>query len=173
MVYGFARQSEGHLDISSTVGRGTIVTLLLPRYIGNAIVPTDTLASAEPRRLACATVLVVEDESLVRELIVEALRELGCIVMQAADGHVGRRQLASGSHIDLLITDIGLPGVDGRQLASEAMQDHPHIKVLYITGYAHEPSFASDLAVGERELITKPFLIDALKTRVVRLLEAG
>lgn len=171
MVYGFAKQSEGHLDIASAIGEGSSFTLYLPRYLGGAMVEPEELPQIESRRRTTATVLVVEDESLVRELLIEALRELGYVVMHAADGKAGRRQLGAASHIDLLITDIGLPGLDGRTLASEAVASHPSIKVLYITGYAQEPSFASALEPGVRELITKPFLVATLKARVVKLLE--
>ncbi|WP_304638649.1 hybrid sensor histidine kinase/response regulator [Pseudomonas sp.] len=173
MVYGFARQSDGHLDIASAVGQGSSFTIYLPRYLGGATSAPEQLPQLECSRRACATVLVVEDESLVRELLMEALHEMGYVVMHAADGRAGRRQISAASRIDLLITDIGLPGVDGRTLASEALAIHPGIKVLYITGYAQEPSFASALEPGVRELITKPFLVATLKSRVIRLLESG
>ncbi len=173
MVYGFAKQSEGHMEISSTLGNGTTITLFLPRLQGVAPQEITLQTAPEPRHRACATVLVVEDEHLIRELLIETLRELGCVVMHANDGIAGRRQLRASSHIDLLITDIGLPGLDGRQLAAEALEQHPGLRVLYITGYSQEPSFASALEAGERELITKPFLVTALKARVIRLLEGS
>ncbi|WP_238384411.1 ATP-binding protein, partial [Teichococcus vastitatis] len=132
MIYGFARQSAGQVQIDSDEGRGTTMRLYLPRHRGEAVgneAPAD-LGNA-PRAEAGQTVLVVDDEPSVRMLITEVLEELGYAAVEAADGASGLTVLRSDARIDLLVTDVGLPGrMNGRQLFDAARQFRPGLKVL-------------------------------------------
>jgi CheY-like chemotaxis protein len=132
MIYGFARQSDGHARIYSQLSRGTTVKLYLPRYFGQKDIATATAADAavDTRVAGSETILVVEDELVVRQLIVEALRDLGYRTLEAIDGPSGLRILNSSERVDLLVTDIGLPGVNGRQLADNARVTRPNLRVL-------------------------------------------
>ena len=171
MVYGFARQSEGFLDITSTPGSGTCVTLFLPRSTNpadQAVMPDLTQPTASN---SSGRVLVVEDEPLIRELIIETLLELGCEVIQAPDGHSGLRAVRSHQPIDLMISDIGLPGMNGQQLAEEALQFRETLKVLFITGYAENATLADGFLKPGMSLMTKPFSVAALKHRVIDMLQ--
>ncbi len=174
MIYGFARQSGGQLRLRSMPGEGTTVCLYLPlRPVGRPCgLP---LAAGQPGLLegAHATVLVVDDEPTVRMLVTDLLRELGYVIIEAADGAGGLEVLHSDARIDLLVTDVGLPGgMNGRQLADAARVQRPALKVLFITGFA-ETSLLSD---GHLEpgmaILTKPFAVEALAQRV-RSLVAG
>lgn len=171
MVYGFARQSEGYLTIASAPDQGTCITLYLPRSNGTvepppAPEPEQPRASAAPCR-----VLVVEDESLVRELIVEALLELGCDVVEAADGPAGLRAISTRQPVKLMVSDIGLPGMNGQQVAEQALQLYPSLKVLMITGYAENATLAEGFLKPGMALMTKPFSVAALKHRVAEMLQ--
>ena len=168
MIYGFARQSGGQLRLRSIPGEGTTVCLYLPRRPAERLceVPTE---DGRPRTLegANATVLVVDDEPTVRMLVTDLLRELGYVIIEAADGAGGLEVLHSDARIDLLVTDVGLPGgMNGRQLADAARVHRPALKVLFITGFA-ETSLLSD---GHLEpgmaILTKPFAVEALAQRV-------
>ena len=142
MIYGFARQSEGYTTIESERGRGTTFSLFLPRYDGAMQTePTPEQAPAE-RTDAAETVLVVEDEPEVRGLIVEVLSELGYHAIEAGDGPEGLEKLRSRHRIDLLVTDIGLPGLNGRQIADAGRELRPGLKVLFMTGYAENAALA-------------------------------
>jgi signal transduction histidine kinase len=132
MVYGFAKQSEGHLKIYSEVGQGTTIKIYLPRYRGKEEDEDTGSAALEEeavRAEAGETVLVVEDEPVIRDLIVEILQDLGYRALEAVDGPTGLRILQSRERIDLLVTDVGLPGLNGRQLADHARQSRPGLKV--------------------------------------------
>ena len=113
--------------------------------------------------------LVVEDEADVRSMIVEALNGLGCYVIEAADGSAGLRIVQSGIHIDMLVTDVGLPGMNGRQLADAAREGRGTLPVLLITGYAGGALDDSRLPTG-MDVMRKPFALDALTARVAALL---
>ncbi len=167
MVYGFARQSEGHAKIYSEVGQGTTFKLYLPRYRGEteAEIGTATLAEA-PRAGSGETVLVVEDEPVVRSLIVEVLEDLGYRTLEASDGPAGLKLLQSRRRIDLLVTDVGLPGLNGRQLADAAREGRPSLKVLFITGYAENATLAAGFLEPGMQMITKPFAVDALAQKI-------
>ena len=114
--------------------------------------------------------LVVEDESVVRGLILEELHELGYAALEAVDGTSGLEMLRSKRRIDLLITDIGLPGLNGRQLADAARELRPSLKVLFMTGYAENAALASGFLEPGMEMITKPFAMEALATRIRSML---
>ncbi|MXS20907.1 response regulator [Pseudomonas oryzihabitans] len=168
MIYGFARQSGGQLRLRSTPEEGTTVCLYLP--LRPVEQPGETpLVDGRPCPLegANATVLVVDDEPTVRMLVTDLLRELGYVIIEAADGAGGLEVLHSDARIDLLVTDVGLPGgMNGRQLADAARVHRPALKVLFITGFA-ETSLLSD---GHLEpgmaILTKPFAVEALAQRV-------
>ena len=117
MVYGFAKQSEGHLRIYSEVGQGTTVKICLPRHRGTAEEEFSEPTAEVPRSEAGETVLVVEDEPVIRDLIVEVLQDLGYRALEAPDGPLGLKVLQSRERVDLLVTDVGLLGINGRQLA--------------------------------------------------------
>ncbi|HMO29112.1 PAS domain-containing protein [Enterovirga sp.] len=173
MVYGFARQSGGQAMIASEPGRGTTVTILLPRHRGEApsAAGGDSAAPAAPAARG-ETVLVVEDELIVRDLVVEVLTEMGLRVLKAVDGPSGLRVLQGPERIDLLVSDIGLPAMNGRQMAEEGRRARPGLPVLFITGYAENATLKGFLAPG-MEMITKPFSVDVLVSRVRAMLEGA
>ncbi|MFC7737164.1 PAS domain S-box protein [Roseomonas sp. GCM10028921] len=167
MIYGFARQSEGTVRIRSAPGEGTTVTLLLPRFEGEGSAAEEAAPPAEAPRAAeeGEVVLVVEDEPAVRDLVVEVLSELGYRAIQASDGPSGLRILETRERVDLLVTDVGLPGLNGRQLADAARASRPGLRVLFMTGYAENAAIRGFLEPG-MELVTKPFSTDALAHRI-------
>jgi PAS domain S-box-containing protein len=174
MIYGFARQSEGYTQIDSELGAGTTLTLFLPRNSGAEPLDDPVQAASEPRATqAGEVVLVVEDEAVVRSLIVEQLSELGYAPVEAIDGYKGLDLLRSGQRVDLLVTDIGLPGLNGRQLADAARVLRPELKVLFMTGYAENAALASGFLEPGMAMITKPFAMDALATRVQAMLKVS
>lgn len=172
MIYGFARQSGGMVAIDSTVGEGTRVRLYLPRCDLPSQPSPESEAPALPQQAAGGTVLVVDDEPAVRALVVEILTDLGCTVMEAADAAAGLQLMDSNLHIDVLVTDIGLPGgLNGRQMAEAARQLRPALKVLFITGYAEQAVLGEGELAEGMHIMTKPFTVQALGHRVTRLLE--
>ncbi|CAN5278144.1 hypothetical protein BH11PSE4_BH11PSE4_16820 [soil metagenome] len=166
MIYGFARQSNGHVRIDSRPGRGTSVKLYLPRYHGEAAAATPDSGCAEAQAATGETVLVVEDEAVVRGVIVEMLHDQGYRVREAIDGPSGLRVLREETRIDLLVTDVGLPGMNGRQLADQARETRPDLKILFITGYAESAAIAEGFLQPGMEMITKPFDLDNLSRRI-------
>ncbi len=175
MIYGFVRQSEGHVAIDSAPGRGTRVRIVLPRFAGAAAGDASPGGSAPPPRApASETVLVVEDEPSVRDLVVEVLADLGYRALQAPDGPAGLRVLQDrDERIDLLVTDVGLPGMNGRQLAEQGRRLRPGLKVLFITGYAEDATFGGGHVDPGLQMLTKPFSIGALAGRIRAMIEAG
>ncbi|HTE41599.1 MAG TPA: response regulator, partial [Steroidobacteraceae bacterium] len=172
MIYGFAKQSEGLAKIYSEVGKGTTVKLYLPRYLGDAVAESPTLAAAvELQTVASESILVVEDEEVVRALIVEVMRELGYRVLEAKDGPTGLAILQRNQSIDLLIADVGLPGFNGRQLAEAARQVRPELKVLFMTGYAENAAVTSGFLEHDMAMITKPFAVETLAAMIRQMLE--
>jgi CheY-like chemotaxis protein len=173
MVYGFAKQSNGHVRIYSEEGRGTAVKLYLPRHwaqAGDEAKP-ETAMPGEPAG-AGETVLIVEDEALVRMLIVEVLEDLGYASLEAGDAASALRVIESGVRIDLLITDVGLPGsMNGRQLADAAREMRPDLKVLFITGYAQNAAIGNGVLEPGMAMMTKPFALDALATKIHAMIE--
>jgi len=168
MIYGFTRQSEGYARIYSELGRGTTIKLYLPRYYGEAEVVAEEQGQLTDAHRAEAgeVVLVIEDDATVRDLVVDVLGELGYRAIEAADGPSGLKLLQSGMHLDLLITDIGLPGLNGRQVVDATRQQRPDLKVLFMTGYAENATIANGFLEPGMEMITKPFAIEALATRI-------
>ena len=175
MIYGFARQSGGQVRIRSEAGRGTTVCLYLPRHLGEAEQAESPPAVAEaPRARQGETVLVVDDEPTVRMLVTEVLEDLGYAAIEAADGAAGLRVLQSNARIDLLATDVGLPGgLNGRQVADAARAVRPDLKVLFITGYAENAVLSHAYLDPGMHVLTKPFALDALATRMQDLIAGG
>jgi PAS domain S-box-containing protein len=172
MIYGFAQQSEGVARIYSEVGQGTTIKLYLPRYRGAADEEAEVARNPEAHAAEQGeVVLVVEDEPVVRGLILEELAELGYTALEAVDGASGLDILRSKRRIDLLVTDIGLPGLNGRQLADAARELRPGLTVLFMTGYAENAALASGFLEPGMEMITKPFAMEALASRIRGLLE--
>jgi PAS domain S-box-containing protein len=175
MIYGFAKQSGGQARIYSEVGVGTTVRLYLPRYLGEADreMPEAKLAE-QPRATAGETVLLVDDEPSVRTLITEVLEELGYAAIEAADSASGLKVLQSDVRIDLLITDVGLPGgLNGRQMADAARQRRPGLRVLFITGYAENAVIGNDVLEPGMHLLSKPFAMQALAGRIRSIITGG
>jgi signal transduction histidine kinase/ActR/RegA family two-component response regulator len=166
MIYGFARQSDGHVTIDSKLGRGTSVRLYLPRHHGETAAQFASAAMAAEHAATGETVLVVEDEPVVRAVIVEMLGEQGYQTLEAVDGPSGLRVLRTNARIDLLVTDVGLPGMNGRQLADQARETRPDLKVLFITGYAESVAISDGFLQPGMEMITKPFDLDNLSQRI-------
>jgi CheY-like chemotaxis protein len=173
MVYGFAKQSEGHVRIYSEAGQGTTVKLYLPRHRGAAEKEIEEQTTEVPRAEAGETVLVVEDEPVIRNLIVEVLEDLGYRALEANDGPSGLKLLHSRHRIDLLVTDVGLPGMNGRQLADQARERRPNLKVLFITGYAENATLANGFLEHGMQMLTKPFAVDALAQKIRHMIEGA
>jgi PAS domain S-box-containing protein len=173
MIYGFARQSDGWVRIYSEPGEGATVELCLPRFGGEVDDDTDTGAPAlAGSTTAGEVVLVVEDEDVVRGLVVEVLGDLGYQAIAAADGREGLALLQSTGRIDLLITDIGLPGLNGRELAEAGRGLRPDLKILFMTGYAENAALASGFFERGMAMITKPFAMEALAVKIREVIEA-
>ncbi len=172
MVYGFARQSGGQVRVYSEIGRGTTMCIYLPRHFGEAESDERPQAAALPAALVEGeTVLVVDDEATVRMLITEVLEEFGYHAIEAVDGAEGLRVLQSEARIDLLITDVGLPGgMNGRQVADAGRVLRPGLKVLFITGYAENAVIGNGHLEPGMQVLTKPFAIEALSRRIRELM---
>ena len=168
MIYGFARQSGGQVRVHSTEGLGTTMKVLLPRHVGDADeAPMQAELAAAPRARDGETVLVVDDDSTVRMLVTEVLDDLGYSVIEASDGVAGVKLLQSSVRIDLLVTDVGLPGgVNGRQVAEAGRKSRPDLKVLFITGYAENAVLNHDHLEKGMQVLTKPFALETLATRI-------
>ena len=119
---------------------------------------------------AIATVLVIEDEAAVRELVLDALSELGLAALAAGDGPAALKILQSAAPIDLVVTDVGLPGMNGRALADAARALRPELKFLFITGYAENAALARGFLAPGMAMVTKPFAVDALASRIREML---
>ncbi|GAA0265089.1 response regulator [Pseudomonas rhodesiae] len=166
MIYGFARQSRGHVIIHSEVGKGTTVSLFLPRFVGEVIAQQTLNPTLLPYATDGETVLIVEDDAAVRLLVSAVLKELGYAYVEAGDGNTAVPIIQSDQRIDLLISDVGLPGMNGRQLAEIGRQLRPDLKVLFITGYAEHAAVRGGFLDPGMQLITKPFTFDLLTAKV-------
>jgi PAS domain S-box-containing protein len=171
MVYGFAQQSGGQVRIRSEVGKGTTMAIYLPRHLGSLEHPQAHLSPAAADLGQGETVLVVDDEHTIQMLIRDVLVENGYVPLEAADGPAALRFLQSDTRIDLLITDVGLPGgMNGRQVADAARVRRPDLKVLFITGYAESAVMGHTHLEPGMEVLTKPFELEVLARRVRNLL---
>lgn len=166
MIYGFSKQSHGHVSLNSTLGRGTEVSLYLPRYRGSPEQDEQPLEQQSGAAQNGETVLIVEDDPAVRVLVSAVLGELGYAYVEAGDARSAMPILDSGQRIDLLISDVGLPGMNGRQLAEIGRQIRPQLKVLFITGYAEHAAARGGFLDPGMQLITKPFTFDLLTAKV-------
>jgi CheY-like chemotaxis protein len=164
MIYGFARQSNGHIALDTVPDRGTSISLSLPRH--DSIAETHQASPVNRITATGETVLVVEDEPVVRSIIVEMLHDQGYVTREAADGAAGLRILQLDTPVDLLLTDIGLPGMNGRQLADQARELQPDLKILFMTGYADNAANAKGFLRPGMDMITKPFDLSHLSQRV-------
>jgi PAS domain S-box-containing protein len=173
MIYGFAKQSGGHVRIYSEVGRGATVCLYLPRFMAAAEADDEMVQSLSPPQAAPGeTVMVVDDEETVRMLVVEVLQELGYSALEAGDGASGLEILRSDKRIDLLVSDVGLPGgMNGRQLADAARALRPDLKVLFITGYAENAVINHGHLDPGMQIMTKPFPMEALGTKIKDMIQ--
>ncbi len=172
MIYGFAKQSGGTVSIYSEIGQGTLVCVYLPRHLGDADAGELAPEEREPPRAASGeTVLVVDDEPTVRMLVVEVLEELGYTAIEAGDGAAALRVLNSDARIDLLVTDVGLPGgMNGRQVADAARTVRAGLKVLFITGYAENAVLSHGHLDPGMHVVTKPFSLETLASRIRELI---
>ncbi len=173
MIYGFVRQSGGQVAIESEVGRGTSMHLYFPRDHSGLTVDVSPQPTDEtPLRGAGEVVLVIDDEPTIRMLICDVLEAFGYLGIEASDGPSGLRILQSDLRIDLLVTDVGLPGgMNGRQVADAARMLRPDLKVLFITGYAETAVIGGGHLDPGMEVLTKPFALDVLTSRIRRMVE--
>ena len=175
MVYGFAKQSGGQVRLYSEVGHGTTVRLYLPRHTGDMNEEVDPQRrELVPHAEADETVLLVDDEATIRMVVTDVLTELGYSVIEASDSAAGLRVLQSDVRIDLLITDVGLPGgLNGRQMADAAREKRPALKVLFITGYAENAVIGSGRLNPGMHVLAKPFAMEQLASRIKSIIAEG
>ena len=167
MVHGFAGQSGGQVRIYSELGKGTTMCLYLPRFVGELAAEVLDEHPSPSHQRQHETVLVIDDEETVRMLVSDVLGEAGYHVLQAAEGSAGLKILESELPVDLLITDVGLPGgLNGRQVADAARLRRPDLKVLFVTGYAENAAVGNGLLAHGMSVMTKPFAMSTLTTRV-------
>jgi CheY-like chemotaxis protein len=166
MVYGFVKQSNGHVKIYSEEGYGTTIKLYLPRASAKADAP---VATAPPMKGGDETIMVVEDDALVRNFVVTQLHSLGYKTMTAANGNAALAQLAEGATFDLLFTDVIMPGgMNGRQLADIVVARRPTVKVLYTSGYTENAIVHHGRLDPGVLLLSKPFRAGDLAQMVRR-----
>jgi PAS domain S-box-containing protein len=173
MIYGFVKQSDGHIKIYSEPGRGTSVKVFLPRFVGVEERRAADAGEPLPRAEAGETVLLVEDDDTVRDLVLEVLQDLGYAALEAPDAAAGLEAVRSGRRIDLLVTDVGLPGMNGRQFAELARTARPGLKVLFITGYAENAAFGDGHIDPAVQMMTKPFAVEDLAKRIRAMIGGG
>ncbi len=171
MVYGFAGQSGGFASIDSVLDQGTTVSICLPASNETEVAPAPAQHAVEQRDGAGATILLVEDEPAVLDMLRDLFGEAGYRVLVAANGIEAQARFDSGARIDLLVTDVGLPGLNGRQVADAARLKLPHLPVLFMTGYAELAATTGGFLEPGMALIAKPFSIDAMFERVQQMLE--
>jgi PAS domain S-box-containing protein len=173
-VYGFVRQSGGHVKVYSELGVGTSVKIYLPRHYGAAAPAEQAKAIASiPRGLQGEVILVVEDDARVRALSIEGLRELGYSVVEASGPSQALRMLDEDQRVSLLFTDVVMPDMSGRQLADRAREKRPNLRVLYTTGYTRNAIVHNGMLDPGTNLLTKPFSIEELAVKVRKILDEG
>ena len=176
MIYGFAQQSGGQVRISSEMGQGSTVSVYLPRHdsAGASENDQDTPNKLAPftRAERLKTVLVVDDEPTVRMVLLEILEDLGYSTLEAGDGAAGLKILQSNTPIDLLVTDVGLPGgMNGRQMADAGRVHRPDLKILFITGYAENANLGNRILELGMAIATKPFSLDSMAARIQSMMD--
>ncbi|HEY6916984.1 MAG TPA: PAS domain-containing protein [Allosphingosinicella sp.] len=172
-VFGFVRQSGGHVKIYSEPGVGTTVKIYLPRFYGEEPAPVPKVVEAPRGGTVSEIVMVVEDEERVRNYSVEALRELGYTVVHAPNGNEALRMIDAGQDVTLLFTDVVMPEMTGRQLADEAAAKLPKMKVLYTTGYTRNAVVHNGVLDPGTNFLPKPFGIDQLAAKVRSVLDGS
>ncbi len=173
-VYGFARQSAGHVAIYSEVGEGTTVKMYLPRSASDARIPVIAEASKHSGWTGAETILVVEDDDELRKYASDVLKELGYQVMSAGGGVAALEILSGGHQVDLLLTDVVMPGgINGRQVADKAVGYRPDLRVLYMTGYTRNAIVHQGRLDRGTNLISKPFSFEELASKVRQVLDAA
>lgn len=172
-VFGFVKQSNGHVKIYSEPDEGTTIKIYLPRHYGADLGPGYAAPSADalPRARGEEIILVVEDEERVRHMSVDSLRELGYTIVQASDGEQALEMLTIQPRIDMLFTDIVMPGINGRQLADRAIAERPGLKVLYTTGYTRNAIVHNGMLDPGVAFLPKPFTLDQLAVKVRQVLD--
>jgi PAS domain S-box-containing protein len=171
-VYGFVRQSGGHVRLQSQLGVGTTSNIYLPRAAAQSDDrPADEPQLSQPGR-STETILVVEDDARVRRLSVEALRDLGYSVMEAGDGRDAVKLLQSREDISLLFTDVVMPNMTGRELADIAKHMKPDLKILYTSGYTRNAIMHDGTLEDGLQLLTKPFTMQELAAKLRSVLDA-
>ena len=175
MIYGFAQQSGGQVRIYSEIGQGTTVCIYLPRHYGEVEDDDGSMVVSDlPRSEQGETVLIVDDEPTVRMLVADILEDLGYTSIEAGDSAAGLKVLQSDVRIDLLVTDVGLPGgMNGRQMADAARVHRPNLKVLFITGYAENAILGNGQLAPGMAVLTKPFAIDTMAARIRSMIEGS
>jgi len=177
MIYGFAQQSGGQVRIYSEVGQGTTVCVYLPRRYGDSVDEVELEAAALTtftQSDQVATVLIVDDEPTVRMLVIDILQDLGFAWIEAADSATGLKILQSDARVDLLISDVGLPGgMNGRQMADAGRVTRPGLQVLFITGYAENAVLNNGYLEPGMAVLTKPFSMEAMAERIRSMVEAS
>lgn len=174
MVYGFAAQSGGRVGIVSELGTGTTITLYLPRYEGEEAAGAARAPAGARAARPGETIVLVEDEPMVRLFMTDVLEDLGYNVLEASDGASGLNAVLSKPKIDLLITDVGLPGgMNGRQLADAARQIRPGLKVLFVTGYAESTVVINNRLERGMHVLSKPFTLEVLSAKIGAILASG
>jgi CheY-like chemotaxis protein len=173
MIYGFAKQSRGHLKIYSEVGHGTTVRLYLPRLSGAGAAATAPAPVPVPHSRGGETILVVEDEADVRRLTVEMLKELGYATLEAGNPEAALALLDAHPEIALLLTDVVMPGMNGRRLADEVQKRRPGLPVLFTTGYTRNAIVHHGVLDPGVHVLIKPHTLEMLAIKVAELLAAA
>jgi nitrogen-specific signal transduction histidine kinase/ActR/RegA family two-component response regulator len=174
MIFGFIKQSGGYVWLHSQPDAGTTVRIHLPMHAGQAQTGMNQKKAIIAVPVAArATILLVDDEAPLRLLLAETLKEAGYTIIEAADGYEGLKILQSSEHIDLLISDVGLPGnMNGRQMADAARVVRPDLKVIFITGYAEHAAMGKDALSPGMQVMTKPFALDTFTAKIAGILAA-
>lgn len=169
-VHGFIKQSGGHVSIYSEQGVGTTVKLYLPRFTGPAAEPDTWVPHRGLHRMHDTLVLVVEDEQGVRQFVLDALRELGCRVLEAGNAVAALKLLEAHDGVEVLLTDVVMPDMNGRELVDQVSRRWPQIKVLYMTGYTRNAIVHNGVIDAGTRLLTKPFTLKQLEVELQSLL---
>lgn len=170
-VHGFVKQSKGHIKIYSEPGQGTTVKMYFPRVYGAAVVASQS-ATSLARGAASDLILVVEDDARVRDVTVSMLRDLGYSVIHASNGEQALVELKSNPAITLLLTDVVMPGMNGRQLADQARRYNPALRVLFTTGYSRNAIVHNGVLEAGVYLLPKPFSMEALSHKLREVLDS-